>query len=231
MTDNTNTITTTVTFAELISATDDDLGDHREAYEDAVALAREEFGEDALDRHVPEDADDEELQRLSDLQQQAEIHDASGKAIQTRQHVLERLKESYSSMEFTIKMLTGSELMDIETALRMRAHEKGVPVSTLQADKQQLTVDAAVVDAPPEVPRDDDGNPVPSECPNPLTLALFETVQTLNMAGATDFRAPGFGDSTGGAASGTSATPTRAGELSNTSDPDGPTTPDSGDSS
>lgn len=230
MSDDTNTITTTVTFDDLSTAYDDELAELREAYEDVVAFAEEEFGPDAFDRPIPEDGDEGDREALATLKQQARVYEESGKSIQNRQHVLDSLKESYSGMDFTIKMLTGSELMDIETELRMEAQAKGVEVSTLQATRKQLTVDAATVDAPPEVPRDDDGNPTPSECPNPLTFALHDQIERLNTSGATDFRAPGFGDETDGLPA-SSGPPTRAGEASSDLDPTDGSTPPRGDTS
>lgn len=211
-----NTITTTVTFSDLITHNDPELDQLRDAYEDAVEYGTDEYGTD--ERHAWD----------SNLRQQVSMYDEAAKAIQSRQHVLQELADEYEDDAFEVKMLSGSELLDLETELRMEAQRKGVGVDALQARRKQLTVDAATVDAPDEVPRDDDGSPVPSECPNPLTIALHEQVESLNTAGGGDFRAPGFGESTGGVASGTSGTLDASSPTSNDSLPSDETTPDSG---
>lgn len=234
MTDH--TITTAVTFDDLASAYDDELDDLRDAYDDVTDLATDRFGDDALDRPVPSDADaaPDDLTELVVLQQQALAYNEAAKQIQQRQHVIGRLADAYGDAPFEIAMLTGAELMDIETELRMEANKRGVNVTALTALRQQLVVDAATVDAPDAVPRDDDDSPVPSECPNPLTLALYEQVETLNAAGDTGFTAPGFEPAGGlGPASGVSDAPMPAGEPSKPSSPT-PATDDSmpaGDSS
>ena len=213
----TETITTALTFDDLINDHDDDLESLRAAYEEVVEYATEEHGERPAWPDV--------------LRQQAQMYDEAGKSIQRRQHVLTTLRDEYDDAEFTIKMLSGSELMDIETDLRMEAQKRGVEPGTLQAYRQQLTVDRATVAAPDAVPTDDDGNPLPSECPNPLTLALHEQVERLNTAGAADFRAPGFGDATDGAAFGSSGVPTSAKKTSSDLDPTADVSPSRGDSS
>lgn len=185
----TDAITTTVTWADLQSAYDDELADLREAYDELVAKATETYGADALDQLVTDDDSD-----LRVYQTQAEQYDQAAKTLQKRQHVIERLAEQYGDGAFEIKMLTGSETMDIETELRMEAQQSDLSMEALNIRRNALTVDTATVDAPEGVPRDDDGSPTPSECPNPLTLALWEHVERYNNAGATDFRPAGFGE-------------------------------------
>jgi hypothetical protein len=222
------TLTTTVTFADLIAHYDDELDDLREAYDDVLDAIREEFGADAIDEAVPEDPDDDDRQYLRGLQQTANLFSESAKSIQKRQHVLERLREDYSGDSFTIKMLTGGELADLETELRMEAHRKDVPVETLQAERQRRLADTGTIGAPPEV-CDDDGTPEPSAAPNALALTLAEVIQELNQQGGLDFTPQGFGDPIG-TGSPSSATPTGSAPSSSDSDSTAEPTPDSGGS-
>lgn len=210
-------ITTTVTFEDLITDHDADLSDLKAAYEEVVEYAREEYGP------RPEWPDS--------IRQLAEMYNESGKSIQSRQHVLETLRDAYGDGAFTIKMLSGAELTDIETELRMEAQKRGVGTDTLQAKRQQLTTDRATVSAPEGVPTDDDGSPAPSEGPNPLAISLYEQVERLNTAGAADFRAPGFADATDGAAFGSSGVPTTVSDPSSVSDATTDESPERGDSS
>lgn len=193
-------ISTTVTFDDLIAAYDDELADLREAYDDLVEWATDEHGDERV--AWP----DEALAKARQL-------DSAAQTIQKRQHVLERLADEYDDGAFTLKMLSGAELMDIETELRMEANSRGISPQALDSYREQLVVDAAVTDAPDAAPRDDDGNPLVSECPNPLVFALSEQAERLNTAGETDFRAPGFGER----AAATSATPATSGETSSDS--------------
>ena len=179
-----DTITETVTFDDLISSYGPELEELEAAYNGAVEYATDEYGE-------------ERTEWPNEVRSLVEMYNEAGKSIQQRQHVLERLSTHYGDGGFKIAMLTGSELMDIETEMRMKAKDRGVQVSELQAYRQQLTTDYATVGAPEEFPTDSDGSPQPSEAPNPLTLSLYEHVERLNMGGSSDFRAPGFGDSTG----------------------------------
>lgn len=212
-------ITTDVTFADLRAQYDDELDDLRKAHNELIDHALEEYGHDE-GHEWPES-----------IRAAVEAYDEAGKSIQRRQHVLDRLREEYGEGAFTITMLSGAELMDVETELRMEANKRGVQPSTLQALRQQLTVDAATTGAPEGVPRDDDGSPVPSECPNPLTLALYDQVEALNTAGETGFRAPGFGEETTGAASASSGRPTSSGTPSSMSAPTGDARPQPGSDS
>jgi hypothetical protein len=205
-------VTTTVTFHDLQHAYDAELDELEAAYEDVAAEATDEHGDDALDRRDPGDD-------LAQLQAQAEAYEQAGMAIQSRQHSIQRLADEYEGNRFKVKMLSGRELMDIEAELRARAQQRDVSAESLQSERKALVVDAATVEAPEGIPHED-GTPVPSECPNPLTLALYEQVERLNQAGDTDFRAPGFGDGDAPDTTESSATPTVSEPLSNTSVPD-----------
>jgi hypothetical protein len=188
------TITTQITWSELISQYDDELDDLQDAYDELTEQARDEYGADWQDTPLPDDpeavADDK--QRLWVYQQQTERLDESAKSIQQRRHNLERLKDEYGDGDFEIKMLTGAETMDIETELRMLAQKQDMDVEDVQIRRNDLTVNKATVDAPDGIPREDD-SPTPSECPHALTLALWEQIQTFNNAGDTDFTAAGLG--------------------------------------
>jgi hypothetical protein len=184
------TITQTVTWDDLEASYDQEFDDLREAYDELVEEARDEYGE----RWQSQPATDETLQVY---QEQAEQYDEAAKSIQKRQHLLDQLKDRYGDGEFEIKMLTGEETMQVETELRMLAKQEDVGVDVIQVRRNALTVDAATIDAPDAVPRDEDGSPVPSESPNALTLALWDQVESLNNAGETGFRPEGFGDKMG----------------------------------
>jgi len=194
-------ITQTVSWANLTAAYDTELNDLRDAYDELIDQAREKYGEG----WQSQPATDETLQVY---QQQAQQYDEAAKSIQKRQHLLGQLSEEYGDGDFELKMLTGEETMQVETELRMLAQQEDVSVDVIQVRRNALTVDAATVDAPEGVPRDDEDSPVPSECPNALTLALWEQVESLNNAGETGFRAEGFGDTTGLSTADTSAAPT-----------------------
>ena len=223
-----NTLTTTVTFDDLIAHYEDELSDLRDAYDDTLQAIRDEFGDDAIDEAVPQDPADDERAHLKQLQQTANLFSESAKSIQKRQHVLKRLREDYTGDTFGIKMLTGGELADLETELRMQAHRKDVPVETLQAERQRRLADTGTVEAPPEI-CDGDGDPEPSEAPNALALTLAEVIQELNQQGGLDFTPQGFGDPIG-AGSPSSATPTGSATLSSDSDSTAEPTPPAGDS-
>jgi len=188
-------ITTSVTWGDLISAYDNELDEYREAYEELRETARDEFGDDWRSETLPDSPDaltDEQQTRWA-YQQQADAYEQSVETIQQRQHLLDRLREEYGEGSFELKMLTGEETMEIETELRMLAQQSDRSVDVVQVRRNTLTVDAATVDAPDGVPRDD-GSPAPSECPNGLTLALWGQVQALNNAGETGFTPAGLGD-------------------------------------
>lgn len=203
-----NVSTTTVTIQDLINSYQQELDDLREAYNETQDHIQDEYGEDTLDQPPTandDDGDDEgDPDKLEALQQQCMVMNEQAKLLQSRMHALEGLRDDHGPAEFELKMLSGSELMDIETELRMQAQSAGVDPSVLQSTRQRLAVDAAVVEAPEWVPADDSDSPEPSGCVNPLTMALYEHVENLNNSGAVDFRAPGFDDEPRGAASGTS---------------------------
>lgn len=232
------TITTTVTLADLRSAYDDELDDLREAYDDAVAFIREEWGEDALDRPIPTDAadlDDEEMQNLVAMAMTAEMYEESAKTIQKRNHALDKLGDQLDGDTFELRMLTGAELMQIGTDLRVKAKNEGVEKELVDHHKKEYVVDAVTVAAPEGIPTDGDGSPMPSRAGMPLTNALWEAAERLNESGAADFRAPGFGDEVLTPPDGSSATPPRSGGASKplgTTEPTDPApdTPDSGGS-
>lgn len=205
------TITTTVTWADLLNSTTDELPTLREAYDELEALATDEYGEDALDRPLPQDPDllEDDERNLWVYRTQMEQYDEAAKSIQQREHVLEQLKEEYGDGPFEIKMLSGDETVEIEIELRMLADQRDTSVEKIQTKRNTLVADAATVDAPEGIPTED-GSPKPSDAPNALTLALWEQINQFNNSGATDFRAPGFGDDSPDptTTAGQSATPT-----------------------
>jgi hypothetical protein len=207
------TITTIVTWADLTAAYDTELDDLREAYDELCTQAEHEYDDGWRSQPAAEEI-------LQIYQQQAQQYDEAAKSIQKRQHLLNQLKEKYGDGGFELKMLTGEETMQVETELRILAQQEDVSVDVIQVRRNVLTVDAATVDAPEDIPRDDEGSPVPSECPNGLTLALWEQVESLNNAGETGFRAEGFGDTTGLFTVDTSGTPTSSPASSTPSAPD-----------
>lgn len=228
-------IDTTVTWDDLIAAQETELDDLRESYGEVTDLAREEHGDDALDRPLPSDLDavDDDKQDLAVLQQQAAMMDASAKVLQRRIHLLETLQEELGDGDFTIKMLSGQEAMNVEVDLRTDAEARDGDTQTVQLVRNQRTTDAAVTDAPDGVPTDDEGSPLPSECPNALVNSLFEQVQRFNAAGAADFRAEGFGGPgpAASAASGSSATPSDSAIPSANSGDTDESVPERGDTS
>lgn len=231
MTDDTPVPTTTLTFEDLAAQYDDELAELREAWDELTEYIREEYGDAALewDPTAADDLDSDEMERLGTIQATREAYDEAGKSLQQRQHALRTLAEEYGDDPFTIRMLTGQQLMDVETDLRMEANRRDVDVGVIQNHRKGLVVDAATVAAPDGVPTED-GDPVPSECPQPLTLALYEQVERLNESGAVDFRAPGFGGADASGPPSTSATPTTSGVSSEPSVPTDSDSPPSGDS-
>lgn len=215
-------ITTTVTWQDLQTAHDDELADLRDAYDELREKARAEYGDDALTQDLPTDPDNlsDDERALYVYQQKVNQYDSAAQSIQKRQHILGQLADEYGDGAFELKMLTGTEMMDVEAELRMEAQQRDVSVDVIQVKRNALTVDAATVDAPEGIPRED-GSPVPSACPNALTLALWEQVERFNSAGATDFRPVGFGeDSPAPTPTGAkSATPTASSEPSASSAP------------
>jgi len=189
-------ITTTVTWADLRQALTTERADLRDAYDELRAQATDEYGDDALDQTLPDDPDavDPERKDLWVYQSQIKRYQQAAQTIDQRLNLLDRLQSEYGDGDFEIKLLSGSETMDIETELRMEANQQNVSLDALAVQRNARTVDAATVDAPEGVPTDDDGSPTPSECPNGLTLALYQQINDLNSAGETGFTAAGFGD-------------------------------------
>ena len=190
-------ITQTVTWADLHAELSDELAELRDAYDEIREQAIDEYGEDALDRTLPDDPDNvaDENRDLWTYQRQIDQYNQAKQSIDRRINVLERLEDEVGSGDFEIKMLTGNETMDIETRLRLKAQERNTAVDTIQHLRELWVVDAATVDAPDGVPRDDDDSPLPSECPNALATSLYERINKLNNAGAADFQTAGFGES------------------------------------
>lgn len=216
----TDAITTTVTWDGLIHAHDDELSDLRESYNEVAELAREEYGDDALNQPAPDpEQAPEEMVALAVYQQQCQQYDQAVQAIEKRQHVLDVLRDELGDAPFELKMLSGQETMTVEAELRAWMQtQDNLSQQVVQVKRNLLTVDAATVDAPDGVPREDD-SPTPSEVPNALAMSLFEQVELFNNAGAVDFRAEGCGG-LGPAASGpsgSSATPELANEVSESS--------------
>jgi len=189
-------ITTTVTWADLRAELSDELGELRDAYDEIHEQATDEYGDDALDRTLPDDPDhvSDDNRDLWTYQRQIQQYNHAKQSIDRRINVLERLEDEVGGGDFEIKMLTGTETMEIETRLRLKAQERNTDVETIQHLRELWVVDEATVAAPEGVPRDDDGSPQPSECPNALATSLYERINRLNNAGATDFQAAGFGD-------------------------------------
>jgi len=188
-------ITTTVTWADLLNRTTEELDDLRDAYEELKDLAIEEYGDDAVDRTLPNDPDllDADERDLWVYRTQMEQYNSAKQSIEQRANVLKRIQDEYGEGDFEIRMLTGEETVEIETELRMLAQERDTSIDVVQSKRNTQTVDAATVAAPDEFPTED-GSPVPSKAPNALTLALWEQVNRFNNSGATDFQASGFGD-------------------------------------
>ena len=220
-------ITTSVTWQDLRDAQERELSDLREAYDELETLAQEEYGDDALTRPVPNDLgdiDDSDLLQRAAIHQQIQLLKQSRETVEQRLNLLSVLEDELGDGEFEIKMLSGQEAMQVEVDLRTDADAKEWDRQTLQIVRNQRTVDAAVVDAPEGVPRQDE-SPVPSECPNALVNTLFEQVQRFNSAGQTDFRPEGFGSPAPLEPSVSSATPTpskRPSSESVTTDADAP---------
>lgn len=215
------TITTTITWADLIHAHDDELDDYREAYQNLETLAREEY-DAGLDDPTSDDG-------LRAIQQQAARYEQAVEELQRHQHALETLRDELGDGDFEIKMLSGQEALDVATEVQTDAYQNDTPPSVIETERNQLVADLATVDAPAGVPTDDDGGPIPSACPNVLTDALFEQVQRFNTAADLDFRPAGCGDAASPAPSGASPTPNTAALSSAPSPPTDDDTPPSGD--
>jgi hypothetical protein len=203
------TLTTTITFADLITAVKDELDDLEAQYDDTKALIEAEWDADPFDMELPDlsDVDDEDTMQLVGLAMNAMQLEESAKESQKRLHVLKQLREEYDDGRFELRMLTGQEVMDIETQLKMKAQREGVDRGAVNHERHAKVADTCVVDAPEGFPTDDDGDPKPSDGPQALMFALYNQCERLNSSGATDFTAPGFGDATASTATGASAPP------------------------
>lgn len=227
-------ITTQVTWQDLITTQQDQLDEYEDAYQELQDLGVEELGTDWQSTPAPDDLsgiEDDDLITRAVYQRQAELIDQAGKQLQKRIHLLETLQAEFGDGAFEVKMLSGREAMATEVDLRTDAQsDSEVDSQTLQVRRNQATVDAAVVDAPSGVPRDDDENPVPSECPNALVNSLYEAVERFNSAGDVDFRPEGFGSNTpsGGVGSVSPGTPSSVSTRSESSDPTENDAPESG---
>jgi hypothetical protein len=208
------TITTTLTWGDLKTAHRDELTDLQDAHTELREQAADEYGDEyddhPLDSPLPDPSSaPEDLERLAVYQMLAQQYEQQVEQLQSRENLLERMAGELGEGEWVIKMLSAREASDVETELRMLAKKKEMDVQDVQHERNCLTVDAAVVDAPEDVPRED-GSPVPSECPNALVMSLWEHVQAFNSAGDTGFTAGGFdADTPPSAALGSSPSPTQ----------------------
>jgi len=189
-------ITTTVTWADMRAALSDELGELRDAYDEIHDRVTDEYGDDALDRTLPNDPDDmdDDERQLWIYRQQIDQYNSAKQSIDNRLNMLDRLEDEYGSGDFEIKMLSGAETMDIETDLRLLAQQRDTSLDKVRHRRTLLVTDAATVDAPEGVPRDDEGSPQPSAAPNALAVSLWDHIDKLNNAGQTDFQPGGFGE-------------------------------------
>jgi len=203
-------ITTTVTWADLRADITSELDDLRDAYHELRDRATGEYGDDALDKPLPDDPEAvaDENRRLWAYQQQVDQLNQAKESIDQRLNVLDTLEAEFGSGDFEVTMLSGQDTMDLETRLRTKAASEGVDVDTIQHLRELWVVDSATVSAPEGVPHED-GDPKPSACPNALVTSLYEQINRLNNAGTVDFTSGGFGspDDTASTAD-TSAAPT-----------------------
>jgi len=216
------TTTTTLTVDDLITQYDPELSDLQDAYDELT-----ETIDDAVNDMDP--GDEETGQQLATLRQLAQGYQQTMQTIEARQTFLEGIRDEWDGDTFEVQLLTGSDTMQIEKELRMVAQDDWVDQQYLQRKRQRLVTDAAVVDAPDEVPRED-GDPQPSECPNQVVEALAEAVNAYQTGGSPDFRPQGYGDPQNSPADAMSALPTSAGNQSSPSPPTDDSAPPSGDS-
>lgn len=204
-------ITTTVSWDDLKAAQRADLEDIDESYQELTALAHDKYGDDALQIPTPDDLesiDDDETLRLAAIQRQAMMYDRSRQSLEKRINVLEFLADELGDDPFELKMLSGQEVMTVETKLRADSKSNDWDSQTLQFIRNQRTVDAAVVDGPEDIPSEDGTLDISGSCPNALVDSLYEQVERFNSAGESDFRPEGFGNHIGSGPSASSGTPT-----------------------
>lgn len=228
-------ITTTVAWADLRDAQQSELDDLREAYDDLETTAQDEYGEDALSRPVPndlDDIDDEETRALAAIQQQAALYEQSRETVEKRLNLLEVLEGELGDDPWEIKMLSGQEVMNVEAELRADRKTESWDRQMFALVRNYRTVDAAVVDGPEDIPREDGTLNVSENVPNALVNSLYEQVERFNSAGETGFRSEGFGSPpTVGGPSGSSATPASSNTPSKPSAPDDESVPERGSDS
>jgi hypothetical protein len=215
------TITTTITWSELIGQYDDEREQYEQARAEIGEVAAEEYGDDWREQSVPSDPDlldpeerDLYVYHLQDAQLRNSIQSCD-----KRQNVLETIQDHYGDGEFEVRMLTGQETMDIETDLRMAAQREGVDVDALEVRRKGNVVDRATVAAPEGIPTDDSGSPVPSDAEDALTQSLWEMVNRFNSTGSVDFQTADRGDTAAPSPTAApSATPTPSTESPTPSD-------------
>lgn len=211
-------ITTTVTWDALQRTHDDELDRLKDAHDEVTDVLEQRYDRDELRRPVPDDPElvDDDMMDWFMLRMQAKRYSEAAEHIQKRQNILSVLESELGGGAFEVKMLSGDETLAIESELQMLAKQQDVSVDDVQHRRNALTVDAATVDAPEGIPRDDEESPVPSEGPSALVLSLWEHVERFNNAGDTDFRAEGFGSTAPepSVPAGSSATPTGSGASS-----------------
>lgn len=198
-------ITTTVTFSDILSYHQAELDDYRDAHDELTEYARDEYG-------------DHRAEWGEDITSLLLLVTESAKTVEQRINFIERVQDEYDGSEFTIKMLSGRELSEIESELRMTAQKRDTDIQQLSSERKMETLDRAITSAPEGFPSDDDGNPEASNAPNALALSLHEQVQLLNQSGETGFRAAGFGDELDSALSGMFGSPKSAAKPSERSD-------------
>lgn len=223
-------ITTTVTWQDLRDAQQRELDDLADAYDDLEATIESEYGGDLTT--TPTDLsniEDPDLRQQAAIAQQMQLLDRSAETIEQRLNLLDTLETELGSGPWEIRMLTGQQVMDVEAQLRADADTQDWDRQTIQLHRNQRTVDAAVVDGPEDIPRNEDGTlQVCDHCPNALVNSLYEAVERFNSAGDTDFRAQGFGSDTGLARPGSSGTPTPSQPVSGGSVPSDDSAPERG---
>lgn len=188
--------TTTVTFGDLAAQYDSELEDYRDAYEQLRAVGRERFGEGWLDD--PVQPTEEDLEAGTDTAEQYQLQRAAQQYAQAAenteemQHAIETFGGRYDGDAFEIKALTGSETIEMEMELRTLANQSDIDDDLVEVKRKELLVNTATVDAPPEVPTDEDGTPTPSACEQRIMFALADYISAYNSAGDVDFTAAGF---------------------------------------
>lgn len=170
-------VTETVTLTGIVDGYREDLRSLESTYIEFRDLAEDKWGVE------PEWPDQ--------VQAYEEGYQSTARSLQKRIRVLEYFADEWESEAFEFRMLLGEETMAIEGALSREAADSSP--AELEASRNKQVINESCVDAPDEIPRDEDGNPLPSQTPNAVTQSLFEVVERLNSAGPGDFRASGLG--------------------------------------